>query len=143
MKIKKLSHLDRPSMIDMAPLINVVFLLLIFFMLTSTLVVQPSINVNLPVSVISDASKEEGFTLLIQKNGMMFLNEQAISAKELPGVLQVFLRKNPNQVLIIKADQESQHGWVVEAIGLAKKAGVTKLAIATKPGFEDDSAHAQ
>ena len=124
------------SLLDLTPLVDVVFLLLIFFMLSSTFVMQPGIKINLPKSSLAEAQKEEDFTLMIQKDGVISLNDQILKEGELEKALQIFLRKNLNKVLIIKADKESEHGAVVKAMGIAKKAGVQRFAIATQPGLE-------
>ena len=135
MKIKR-KPITPKSILYMTPLIDVVFLLLIFFMLSSTFVMQPGIKINLPDSALSEAQKEEDFSLIIQKNGLIMLNDQIVKESELDKALQIFLKSNPNKVLIIKADKEAKHGQVVKSMGLAKKAGVRRFAIATKPGFD-------
>ena len=69
--------------IDMAPLIDVVFLLLIFFMLTSSYIFQPGIKINLPRAVTSEVIQEKNLVITIGAEGLIYLNQHLISLKQL------------------------------------------------------------
>ncbi|MEW5766739.1 MAG: biopolymer transporter ExbD [bacterium] len=119
--------------LDITPLIDVVFLLLIFFLLSSSFIMQPGIKVKLPEATTDDIKTKKDIFVTIARDDTYFLNEESISLAALPDKLRVLAAKEADQLLIIKADREVKHGRVVEVMDIAKKAGIDRLAIATEP----------
>lgn len=122
---------------DMTPLIDVVFQLIIFFLLSSSFVLQPGIKVELPTVELPSGEKPKGTSISILENGMLFLDDKRVRLDEIKQKLLKLKGRGPASLLIIKADQKSTHGRVVEVMALAKEAGYNDIAIATKPGFLD------
>lgn len=115
--------------IDIAPLIDIIFQLLIFFMLTSSFVIQPGIKVNLPKAVTSEAVKLENIELVISGENVTYLNGKVITTQELKNLLkQVAKRKQP---ILIKADKRAALGRVVEIWDMARDLGIEQINIAT------------
>ena len=123
----------RPVTANLLPLIDVVLLLLLFFMISSTFVVQPGIKVNLPKAVSAERREPEDVVLVITREEVIYLNDQRVSVQELWGKLLDIYRNSAGSFLIIKADRSVSHGRVVEVLDIAKQAGVKRLAIATQP----------
>lgn len=119
--------------LDITPLIDVVFLLLIFFLLSSSFIMQPGIKVTLPEATTDDIKTKKDVFVTITQDGSYFLNEEAISLAVLPDKLRVMVAREADQLLIVKADREVTHGRVVEVMNIAKRAGIDRLAIATEP----------
>ena len=118
---------------NLLPLIDVVLLLLIFFMISSKFVVQPGIRVNLPKSTIAERREREDVTLILTREKALYLNDRRVTVPELWGRLVDMYRRQPDFMLVIKADRQVPHGRVVEVLDIAKQAGVRRLAIATRP----------
>jgi len=116
--------------IDIAPLIDMVFQLLIFFMLTSSFVMQPGIKVNLPKAVTSEAIKYENIEILISAENVAYLNGKVITSGELKTLLKQ-VSKRKNQTILIKADRHASLGRVVEIWDMARDLGITEINIAT------------
>lgn len=123
----ELEHGLRP--IDITPLIDMVFQLLIFFMLTSSFVVQSGLKVNLPKAATGEFSQEQGLIITVSRENMLFLDKKVINNKELKSAL-LKARKNRMSVLIM-ADQRSSLGRVVEVWDMARDLGVEQVNIAT------------
>ena len=124
----------RPAVLpNLLPLIDVVLLLLIFFMISSTFVVQPGIQVNLPKSTIAERREPEDVTLILTREKALYLNDRRVTVPELWGRLVYMYRSHPDFMLVIKADRQVPHGSVVEVMDIAKQVGVRRLAIATRP----------
>ncbi len=119
--------------LDIAPMADVVFLLLIFFMLSTSFVVQPGIQVRLPKAVISEIQLKKDIILTITAENILFLNEEPVTLDELGEALQATFAQRKDRILIIKADQEVKHGLVVQAMDIAKLNGADRLVIATEP----------
>jgi len=117
----------------MAPLIDVVFLLMIYFMLTSTFIMQPGIKIKLPTALSTENMEKKQIIVSLTADGSIFYKEKNITPGELKTILETESRRNSNTMLIIKGDYSVAHGKVVEVMDLAKVAGISSLAIATQP----------
>jgi len=120
--------------IDIAPLIDIVFQLLIFFMLTSSFVIQPGIKVNLPKAVTSEVVKFENIDILITSENVTYLNGKVVTTGELKTLLKQAAKRN--QTILIKADRRASLGRVVEVWDLARELGITQINIATNQPFD-------
>jgi len=123
--------------LDMTPLIDCIFQLLVFFMLTSTFAsknaMSPSeLGVTLPKSskAISDAA-ESTLRVVVDKDGSVTIDNQTVAKDALLPRLQSHLQDNAGAKLNIYADQAAIHGRVVEIMDMAKSVGFQKLGVAT------------
>jgi len=115
--------------IDIAPLIDVIFQLLIFFMLTSSFTFQSGIRVKLPKAVTSDIIKEENLIVTITSENIIYLNGTVITLKELKTRLsQPNIKDKP---LLIKADRRASVGRIVDIWDLCRHLGIERINIAT------------
>ena len=116
--------------LDMTPLIDVIFQLLLFFMLSTTFRNSPSFEVQLP-EVSSDQMIQEDhtWTLMVSKSGQLSTQSGTILKEDLEGVLEEELRTNPQVSLIIEADEGLEHGVVVELMDIAQEAGIGSVQI--------------
>ena len=122
------------SRFDLTPLVDVVFLLLIFFMLSTTFIVAPGIKVKLPKSSSTDISREKKeVRVVMAKDNKIFVQQKLVSIEELGKYLKKAARESREGMVIIQADERVPHGKVVEVMDVAKTAGFSKLAIATRP----------
>lgn len=119
-------------LINITSLIDVLFLLLIFLMVSSTFLEQPGIKLELPPAETAVVVDQEEFTLFVDKHGKLFLNNLEISMDGLEAKLKEALPGMKDGSLILKADQDVSHGIVVRIMDSVKKSGVKKLVIGTK-----------
>lgn len=120
--------------IDAAPMVDVVFLLLIFFILSSPFVLQPGIKVVLPPSDVKTPGAFQGLVVTVTRSDMLFFNEQRTSMAGLQKSLQAVAKQGTApQELVIKADKQVSHGTVVQIMSLAMQAGISSINIATRP----------
>ena len=130
MKFKRHTELEKGQLaIDIAPLIDMVFQLLIFFMLTSSFVIQPGIKVNLPKAVTSEAIHEKSLVILVTNSDLIYLNERAITKEELNSRLRITAKEK--KPLLIKADRRASMGKIVEIWDMCRDAGISQINIAT------------
>jgi len=115
--------------IEITPLIDVVFLLLIFFLLTSNFVVQPGIKVNLPKAATSEILQYENTEIVISGENVTYINGKAVSSQEIKSLIKQIAKRN--QAVLIKADRRASLGRVVEVWDTCRDLGVTQLNIAT------------
>ena len=118
--------------LSVAPLIDIIFLLLLFFLLTSVFI-DPGIPLNLPEASNADFQEEQQGTILyISKAGELYVNEQFIPYDDLFDTLVHIIEGNPNKNVTIKADKEAAFGVFVRVMDLAKEAGGKDLVIAAE-----------
>jgi len=118
--------------INITSLIDVLFLLLIFFIVSSTFLEQPGLKLDLPKTEGKEAVEVEGFTLFITADEKMFLNEAPIELTALGEQLKASVDAINEKGLILKGDEGVRYGLVVEVMDLARNSGVTKLIVATE-----------
>jgi biopolymer transport protein ExbD len=123
---------DEPK-VDMTPMVDVVFLLLIFFMISTTFIETPGLSIKLPEASTQVAEKApEELKIYLSRKGEIFLGEMTLSTDALRRHLAGYGNKAGNTTFLLLADKEARHGQVVELMDMAKVAGFSKLAIATE-----------
>lgn len=131
MKLKRITQ--KRIGLEVAPLVDVVFLLLIFFLISSSFVMQPGIKVRLPEASTTELSEKKNILITIDKTGLIYLNKRRIVASVLVSNLKDLIADGKDKLVIIKADEEVLHGQVVKVMDSAKQAGIQRIAIATSP----------
>lgn len=144
MKFRKRHVQRRSPNPDLTPLIDVVFQLLLFFMLSSTFVVQSSISIEMP--------EAEGATQLEQKDisitlaygsdgpegkGKIFVNnDEMATIDDLTKRLSDEAQKRPDLLLLVRTDTRTDTGRLVEVLGIANSVGIQKFGIGAQPPDE-------
>ena len=122
--------------LDLIPMINVVFLLLIFFMLTSTTSLQIK-KVELPTAKTAEKNSKKFLTVTIDKNGSLELDGKAITMEALPVHLEKKVAEKKNAVISIHADKVIEFELFGKVIELAKQAGAADFMLATENDKSD------
>jgi len=122
--------------INITSLVDVLFLLLIFFIVSSTFLEQPGMKLDLPRTTEKEAVRMEGYTLFITTEGALYLNEESVTIANLPDRLKTIAPELEENGLILKADEKIRYGLVVEVMDLVKQSGIKKLVVATQPKEE-------
>ena len=126
-------HHSEPPRVDLTPMVDVVFLLLIFFMISTTFVETPGLTVNLPKSSAKLVKKEQQeVRVYLRADGGIFLEQKEIELSSLVETLQNYGDKAADTTFLLMADKDVKHGSVVQLMDSAKAAGFIKLAIATE-----------
>lgn len=131
--------------LDLTPLIDVVFQLLIFFMLTSTFVVQSSIQIEMPEAkgVTTLEQKDISITLAFGQGGpggrgpVYVDSVEVFSIDELTRVLSEKIAERPDIMLLVRTDARTATGRLVEVLGIASSVGITNFGIQARPADEE------
>jgi len=119
--------------IDLTPMVDAVFLLLIFFMISTTFVETSGIAVKLPQSSSHAVMKKpEEVKVYLSKEGTIFFKKKEISLDAFQARLKTYRGKAKEMTFLLFADKDTRHGRVVQLMDAAREAGFSKLAIATE-----------
>lgn len=115
------------------PMIDVIFFLLVFFMFSSLqMVQQKSLPMQLPQSAAAQSAPLKPLAVTLRADGQISVEADVVALPELSGAVRPFLVKEQERPVILRADQEAEHGKVVAVMDALKSAGVHKLSIAAK-----------
>ena len=131
MRFRKIN--EEEIRLGIAPLIDIIFLLLIFFMVTSHFDVASGVRIRLPKMAKKIFNQEEDkITLVINKSGGIYLKGKRVEMKILRKRLKNLVKDKDLVHLILQADKDVKHGRVVQVMDLAKSAGVHSIIIAAR-----------
>ena len=119
------------TQLNIAPLIDVIFLLIIFFMLSSHFITHPGIKISLPSAETAQLHAEEDIVIYITGEDKIYLNDQEVLLEELEQRLSSKIREVEKRTLIIKADKKIDLGLAVRVMDIAKKAKAEGFVIST------------
>jgi biopolymer transport protein ExbD len=119
--------------VNVTSLVDVMFILVLFFTVSTTFVSQPAMNLELPKAVHSEATRQPPIVVHVDKDGAIFLNDEPIDVALLEQALLSRLATSEDKSVVLKADSRVTHGAVIHILDIIKGAGVVKLTIATQP----------
>ena len=117
--------------INVTPFVDIILVVLIIFMVTTPMIVQPSLEVQLPKAVSSYDSHPSPLTITLNQEGQIDLNGEILTQDQLPQRVRAMSQTNPELQAVIAADKDLAHGHVITIIDIVKNAGVRKFAITT------------
>ncbi len=119
---------------DLTPMIDVVFLLLIFFMISTTFVETSGLSIKLPDADARPIDREpKELRVQVNRQGEIFIKEKRYTLEDFGRELDGYRDRAANMTFILLADESSKHGRVVTLMDMARARGFVKLAIATEP----------
>ena len=124
-------HVDEKKTLDLTPMLDVVFLLLIFFMLTS-IFAKPMLPLNLPEAATGQVEQEPEVAVAIRADGSVHLNGRPTASTELRASLETLFAPGRSKDLSLQSDQGVPFGRVVEVMDLAKLAGAENISVVTE-----------
>ncbi len=131
MQLRKKSK--RSLILNLTSLIDVLFLLLIFFMISTTFLSTPAIKLELPKAKHADVVRQSPAVVYIDAVGRVFLNDEPVEIALLGAALKGKLEESLDKAVVLKADSRVSHGAVVQVMDIVKGAGARRLVISTRP----------
>ena len=119
------------SFINLTPLVDMLFIILLFFLVTSTFIDQPNIQLELPTTKHTPTSKVDEQVLTISRDGRLFFQNEPVERKELIQVLKKAFSQQKEKTLVLRADKNVPYGLVVDVMDAAKGAGLKKIVAPT------------
>lgn len=133
--MKIVAKRERQDLVNITPLIDVVFILLVFFMLAGAIERPPALDVSPPSSESELSSNEEDVVILISKDGSIaFQGDVMRSDEELVRTATIWFASRPESSIQLKADAEAEAARVIEVMELLREAGAQYLVLLTVGG---------
>ncbi len=126
------SRFTRKKNFPVISMADIVLLLLIFFLLTSSYLIQPGIKVQLPRATTKEALSEEKVSIIITKSGAVYLEDKPVDILRLPYLLQDV----KDRIILIKADRGVTIDMAVRVMDMVRRSGASKFVIATTPEIQ-------
>ena len=122
----------RGSDINMAPLIDMIFILLIFFLVTTSFVKESGVDVERPVAATAQAKEQTNVVVGIDKEGTIHVENRVIDVRSVRGYMERFLAETPEGSVVIAADKASTTGVVIAVLDACRLAGVRNISVAAR-----------
>jgi len=122
---------EEESEINLTPMLDVVFIMLIFFIVTATFIKEAGIQVERPDTFTADSQDDAAILIAISPNDEIWIDRAERDPRALRGIIERLHAENPKGSIVIQADEGSTHERLVIVMEAAKAAGVTNVAIAS------------
>lgn len=129
---RRRSRPDEDAQIDMTPMLDVVFIMLIFFIVTTSFVRESGVEVNRPKAASASEQKNAGVFIAVKENGEIYLDRKQLDVQKVHSVLERIIAERGEVGLVIQADQMARHGVVVKVMDAAKSAGIKQISVAAE-----------
>jgi biopolymer transport protein ExbD len=118
------------SEINLTPMLDVTFIMLIFFIVTSSFVKEAGIDVNKPAAATAETKERGNILVAITDNGQIWIDKRPVDARAVRANIERLHAENPQGSVVIQADENSKNGLLVKVMDAAREAGVSNVSIA-------------
>lgn len=132
MRLGKRSQQQEEAQVDLTSMLDIVFIMLIFFIVTSSFVRESGVEVNRPQASHAVSQKDAGIFVAITSTNDVYIDKRVVDIERVQASLEHLLLDKPDASLVIQADERSYNGTVVKVMDAAKGAGVVNIALATE-----------
>ncbi len=133
MKRKKHTSAEDEAQIDMTPMLDIVFIMLIFFIVTTSFVKEKGLDVNRPEDNESKNNEpSSALSIRIDANGTIVMGGREVDIRRVVANAQTYLAENNTDTAAIQAHEDAEHGTVVEVMNQVKIAGIDKVSVLVK-----------
>ena len=117
--------------INMTPMLDIVFIMLIFFIVTASFVKESGIDIQRPSAVTSESKEQASIVVAINELGEIWIDKRAVDVRSVRANIERLRAENPQGSVVIQADKNSTNGLLVQVMDAARQAGVENVSIAT------------
>jgi biopolymer transport protein ExbD len=118
--------------VNVTPMLDVVFIMLIFFIVTASFVKEAGIDVNRPDAATAERKERGNILVAITENGQIWINRRQVDPRAVRANIERMHAENPQGSVVIQADENSKSGLIVQVMDAARLAGVYEVSIAAE-----------
>ncbi|ASJ96340.1 biopolymer transporter ExbD [Shewanella insulae] len=126
---KKHSSIEEEAQIDMTPMLDIVFIMLIFFIVTTSFIKPSGLDYNKPEASQATTKKSANIFIGVSKTGVIKMENRQVDIERVTANVERMLAEAPEAAVLIEADKEAEHGIVVKVMDNVKKAGIDKISV--------------
>ena len=132
--MRKVSHAgpEDESAIDLTPLIDCVFIMLIFFIVTASFVKETGVEVNKPTALTALVRPKASILIALDASDTVWIDRRKVDVRAVRAAVERLHSENPQGTVVIEADNESKNELLVAVMDACRQAGITQIAIAAK-----------
>ena len=119
--------------IDITPMIDIVFIMLIFFVVTASFVKESGIEVNRPGAVTAERKERASILVAIDENDQVWIDKRPVDIRAVRANIERLRAENPEGGVVVQADTDSKNGILVKVMDAARLAGVEDVSLAARP----------
>ena len=123
---------EEESEVNLTPMLDVVFIMLIFFIVTASFVKEAGIDVNRPDAATAEKKERGNILVAISSNGQIWIDKRQVDPRALRANIERLKAENPEGAVVIQADKDSKNGLLVQVMDAARLAGVYNVSIAAQ-----------
>ncbi len=123
---------EEESEVNLTPMLDVVFIMLIFFIVTASFVKESGIDINRPDAATAERKEKGNIMVAISEDGQIWIDRRQVDVRALRANIERLHAENPQGTVIIQADEESKNKLLVQVMDAARLAGVKSVAIAAE-----------
>ena len=117
--------------VNVTPLLDIVFIMLIFFIVTSTFVKEPGVEVTRPEAATAKERKLASILIAVTDEDKIWINKEEVELEEVRILVEGLLRENPRGTAVVQADAKAKTRYLVEIVNQVRAAGVSDVAVST------------
>jgi biopolymer transport protein ExbD len=121
---------EEDDAVNLTPMLDVVFIMLIFFIVTASFVKESGIDVNRPNAATAERKEKGNIIVAISENNQVWIDRRQVDPRALRANIERMHAENPNGAVVIQADEESKNKLLVQVMDAARMAGVKNVSIA-------------
>ncbi len=127
---RRRSQTEDEAVIDLTPLMDIVFIMLIFFIVTTSFIKESGVDINRPTANTAERKERGNILIAITANDEVWIDKRRVDIRAVRANVERLKAENPEGAVVIQADKDSKNGLLVQVMDQARLAGVTNISIA-------------
>ena len=129
---KRINDPDQTSEVDMTPMLDIVFIMLIFFIVTASFTRETGIEVNRPDASTAESKESASILVAVNNNGEIWIDKRRIDVRSVRANIERLRAENPEGAVVIQADEKATADVIIKVMDAAREAGVENVSLATE-----------
>jgi biopolymer transport protein ExbD len=120
--------------INITPMLDIVFIMLIFFIVTTSFVTEPGISPRKPVAETATEKSRGNVLIAISQSGQIWMDKRSVELSQVRAMVEAAMAENPESSAVIIADEEADSGILIDLMDQIRLGGIATISIAAEPG---------
>jgi biopolymer transport protein ExbD len=125
---------DEDAEINITPMLDIVFIMLIFFIVTTSFVKEPGIDPRRPTAETATEKTRGNVLIAISQTGQIWMDKRSVELDQVRGLVESTLAENPESSAVIIADQQADSGILIDLMDQIRLGGIVNISVAAEPG---------